>query len=59
MKRKKIKSILVEKRIATEEEKKHYENIFKQERQKRERDELAGGVVDGCYIRLHDRYEST
>lgn len=55
-KKKKMKCVLVEKRKVSEEEKVRYEKAFERERQKRERDELAGGVSgDGCYVRLHDR----
>ena len=55
-KKKKMKCVLVEKRKVSEEEKVRYERVFEKERQKRERDELAGGVSeDGSYVRLHDR----
>lgn len=55
-KKKKTKCTLVEMRKVSEEEKARYEEIFQKERQKRERDELAGGVSEnGAYVRLHDR----
>lgn len=44
------------KRKCTEEERKYYEEVYKKEKEKYERDLKCGGVDPyGNYTRLHDR----
>lgn len=43
-------------RPCTKEESEYYKEVYEKEREKYERDVKCGGVEDGHYVRLHDRY---
>ena len=52
----KLKIYSSKKITLTDEEKKEYEKKLQKEKEKYERDSKCGGLDNGIYIRLHDRY---